>query len=129
MNNWTPGSFFLWLAAASFVPAVIVHFTVGRKGGHHFYDRDNLSGAEIKKLPLDMMKKRTIWQLKGSVAVIAGLSIVLVLYPLSCLIGLPINMLGIPDEKLIIYATGAIVLLVTLVPALYRKWRDEYRQL
>lgn len=61
MNDWTLGSFLFWLAVAIFVPAIIVHFTLGRKGGHRLYDKDNLSKDEIRNLPFDMLRKRTIW--------------------------------------------------------------------
>ena len=125
MNDWTLGSFLFWLAVAIFVPAIIVHFTLGRKGGHRLFDKDKLSKDEIRSLPFDMLRKRTIWNLKGSAAAIVGLAVALALYPLGCLIGLPINIFGISDEKLIIYAAGAVVLTITLGPALYRKWRGE----
>lgn len=125
MNDWTLGSFLFWLAVAIFVPAIMVHFTLGRKGGHRLFDKASLSKDEIRNLPFDMLRKRTIWNLKGSAAAIVGLAVALALYPLGCLIGLPINLFGISDEKLIIYAAGAIVLIITLGPALYRKWRDE----
>ena len=125
MNDWTLGSFLFWLAVAIFVPAIIIHLTLGQKGGHRLFDKDNLSKDEIRNLPFDMLRKRTIWDLKGSAAAIVGLAVALALYPFGCLIGLPINIFGISDEKLIIYAAGAVVLLITLGPALYRKWRDE----
>lgn len=125
MNNWTFGSFLFWLVVAILVPAIIIHFTLGRKGGHHLFDQDNPSSDEIRELPFDMLKKKMIWNLKGSAAAIVGLALALALYPLGCLIGLPINIFGLSDEKLIYYAAGAIVLLITLGPALYRKWHDE----
>ena len=125
MSNWTLGSFLFWLVVAILVPAIIIHFTLGRKGGHHLFDKDNLSKDEIKNLPFDMLRKRTIWNLKGSAAAIVGLAVALALYPLGCLIGLPINIFGISDEKLIYFAAGVVVLLITLGPALYRKWHDE----
>ncbi len=125
MNDWSLGSFLFWLAVVILVPAIIIHFTLGRKGGHHLFDNDNLSNGEIRNLPFDMLLKRTIRNLKGSAAAMVGLVIALTLYPLGCLIGLPINIFGISDEKLIFYVAGAIVLIITLGPALYRKWRDE----
>ena len=125
MNDWTLGSFLFWLAVAIFVPAIIVHFTLGRKGGHRLFDKEKLSKDEIRSLPFDMLRKRAIWNLKGSAATIVGLAVALALYPLGCLIGLPINIFGISDEKLIFYAAGAVVLMITLGPALYRNWRGE----
>ena len=124
MNNWTLGSFLFWLVVTIFVPAFIVYFTLGRKGGHHLFDKDNLSKDEIRGLPFDMLRKRTIWNLKGSAAAMTGLAVALALYPFGCLVGLPINIFGISDEKLIYYAAGAAVLIITLCPALYRKWHD-----
>ena len=49
----------------------------------------------------------------------------LVLYPLGCLIGLPINVFGISEQKLTFYIAGVVVLLITLGPAVYRKWRGD----
>lgn len=125
MNDWTPGSLLFWFAVAIIVPGVIVHFTLGRKGGHHLFDRDNLSPDQIRNLPFEMVKKRTIWSLKGTAATIVGLAAAMLLYPLGCLIGLPINVFGISDQKLIYYAAGSVVLLVTVGPAIYRKWIRE----
>jgi hypothetical protein len=125
MNEWTIGSFLFWLVVAILVPGVIVHFTLGRKGGQRLFENQGLSKDEIRNLPLEMVKKRTLWNLKGSTAAFAGLAIAMALYPLGCLIGLPINVFGISDEKLIIYLAGVVVLLITLGPALYRRWRNE----
>lgn len=125
MNDWSLGSVLFWLLVAILVPGIIVHFTLGRNGGHHLFDKDGLSEDEVRNLPMDMLEKRTLWNLKGAAAAIIGLVFVMVLYPLGCLIGLPINVFGISDEKLIFYAAGVIVLLITLGPTLYRKWREE----
>lgn len=125
MNNWTPGSLLFWFAVAIVVPGIIVHFTLGRKGGHHLFDKDNLSADQIKNLPFDMVRKRTIWNLKGSAATIIGLAVGMLLYPIACLVGLPINVFGISDQKLILYAAGAVVLVITLGPAVYRRWHGD----
>jgi len=125
MNNWTLESFLFWLAVAIFVPAIIIHFTLGRNGGHHLYDNKNLSKDEIRSLPFDMLRKRAIWEMKGSAAIIVGLAVALALYPLGCLVGLPINIFGISDEKLIFYVAGAVALLIIFGAPVYRKWRDE----
>lgn len=125
MNDWTLESFLFWLAVAIFVPAIIVHFTLGQNGGHRLYDNKNLSKDEIRSLPFDMLRRRTIREMKGSATIIAGLAVALALYPLGCLLGLPINLFGIPDEKLIFYIAGAVALLIIFGPSVYRKWRDE----
>lgn len=124
MNNWSLGSVFFWLVPAIFVPALLVHFTLGRRGGHHLFDKDGLTPEETRKLPLDILRRRIGRQVKGSKAVLAGLLAVAVLYPLGCRLGLPINVFGIPEQKLNIYIIGVVVLGLTLGPALYRKWRD-----
>lgn len=125
MNNWTLGSFLFWIALAIVVPGVIIHFTLGRKGGHRLFDKDNLSADQIKNLPFEMVRKRTIWNLKGSAATIIGLAVALLLYPVACVVGVPINVFGISDQTLILYAAGAVVLLITLGPAVYRKWHGD----
>ncbi|MGE0079658.1 MAG: hypothetical protein AB7U81_00005 [Thiohalomonadaceae bacterium] len=125
MNDWTLGSFLFWLAVVIFVPAILVHFTLGRKGGHRLFERDNLSREEIRKLPFTMARRKVAWNLRGSAAAVVGLAIAMALYPLGCLIGLPINVFGISDETLIYYLAGVVVLAITLGPAVYRKWRGE----
>jgi hypothetical protein len=125
MNNWSLGSVLFWLVVAIFVPALLVHFTLGRKGGHHLFDKDGLSPEEARNLPFDMLRRRTVWQLKGSAAMLAGLLVVVVLYPLGCLFGLPINVFGISEQKLNMYIIGLVVLGLTLGPSLYRKWHDR----
>lgn len=125
MNDWTLGSFLFWFALAILVPGVIIHFTLGRKGGHHFFDKDHLTNEQVRNLPFEMVRKRTIWNLKGSAATIIGLAVAMTLYPLGCLIGLPINVFGIPDEKLILFIAGVAVLLITLGPAIHRKWSGD----
>jgi hypothetical protein len=125
MNNWSPGSVLFWLATAIFVPALLVHFTLGRKGGHHLFDKDGLSPEETRKLPLEILRRRIARQVKGSTAVLAGLLVVVVLYPLGCRFGLPINVFGISEQKLNMYIIGVVVLGLTLGPALFRKWHDR----
>jgi predicted tellurium resistance membrane protein TerC len=112
MSDWTLGSFLFWLTAAIFVPAVIIHFALGRKGGHHLYDK--FSETEIKNLPFDMLKKRMAWELKGSSSVIFGLVLAFALYSLG-------GLFGISGEKLIVYTAAAIALLIIFGSAFYRK--------
>ena len=125
MKSWTLGSFLFWFALAILVPGIIIHFTLGRKGGHHLFDDEMRSADEIRKLPFEMVRKRTVWNRQGSAAAIMGLAAVLVLYPLACLMGLPINVFGISDQKLTYYIAGVVVLLITLGPAVYKKWRGD----
>lgn len=113
-NNWTLGSLLFWFALAIFVPGVIVHFTLGRKGGHHLFDKDKLTSDQVKDLPFAMIRKRTAWNLKGSAATIIGLAVALLIYPVACAVGLPINVFGVSDQTLIFFTAGGIVLLITL---------------
>lgn len=124
MNDWSLGGLLAWFAAAIFVPALLVKLTLGRKGGHRLFD-DDPSVKDVRALPLEMTRRRTVWKLKGSAAMLAGLGMALVLYPVACLLGLPINAFGWPREKLIYYTIGVIVLVATLGPAVYRKIRGE----
>lgn len=123
MTDWTLGSFLLWLALAVMVPGILIHRILGRKGGHHLFDKDKLSADQIKNLPLSMVKQRTLWSLKGTAAAMIGLAAALALYPLGCLLGLPINIFGISDQKLVFYVSGAVILLATIGPALARRKR------
>lgn len=124
MHDWTLGSFLFWLLIAIAVPALLVHFTLGRNGGHHLFAKDRLTSEATRKLPLTMLKNTTRWRLKGSAATLLGLMVALVLYPLGCMIGLPINVFGIPDETFVYLVALGVAVLVMLGPVLYRKWRD-----
>jgi hypothetical protein len=123
-NDWTLGSFLFWLAIAVAVPAIIAHLTVGRKGGHHLLDR-GLSDEEIRQRPFTMFKRRTTRSLRGSAAIAVGMAAALALYPLGCLLGIPINVFGMSDQALMFCVAGAVVLAITLAPAVYRRWHDE----
>lgn len=125
MNNLSLGTLLMWFAIVIFVPAIVIHFTLGRKGGHHLYDDRKLSPEEIRRMPFEMSRRKTIWHLKGAATTIAAVLIVAVGYPLGCLVGLPINALGISDRKLTYFAIIGVVVALTLGPTLYRKWRGD----
>lgn len=125
MKDWSPGSLLIAFVLAVLVPALLARFTLGRKGGHHLFDRDGLTPEEIRRLPLEMARRRTVWSIKGLLAALVAFAIVLVGYPLACLIGLPVNVFGISREKLLYALAIAAVLGITLGPALWRKWRGH----
>lgn len=125
MSNWTAGSFLFWLAVVIIVPGLVIQFTLGRKGGHHLYDKDKLSQRQIKNIPYEMIKKRTVWGLKGSASALVTLALVALLYPLACLLGLPTTVLGISRDKLFLFTAIVLVFLIRFGPILYRKFHDQ----
>lgn len=125
MQKMTLGSFLFWLAVVIIVPALVIHFTLGRKGGHRMLEKRGMTRDEVRDLPLHMLKKRTEWNLRGSAAAMIGLFGAAALYPLACYVGLPLNVFGIAEEKLPVYTAGGIVLLIVLGPALLRRLRGD----
>jgi predicted RND superfamily exporter protein len=75
MTHWTPGMFLGALVAVIFIPALVLYFTVGRKGGHHLYDKDNLSPEEIRELPFRVSRKLFFLDIKGTLAALIALAI------------------------------------------------------
>ena len=120
MTNFSPCGLLFWFLIAIFLPGIIVHLLRRRFGPHHWLDRDGLTKEQIRKLPLDMVHKRTKWGLKGSVAAFAGL-----LIAVGILVGLQVDMFGVSGKKLLLFLAGVIVLLITLGPALVRRFLDR----
>lgn len=123
MNNWTPGSFLLALAAAILLPALIVHFTLGRKGGHQMF-RD-LPPEKVRDLPFAMLRSRLRNDLRGSLATLAGIGFALAVYPLACRWGVPINFLGLSERQLVFSLILGGGLLFIVVVALLRRRRQD----
>jgi len=109
MNNWSTGSVLFALLLAVFVPALVIHFTLGRKGGHHLFK--DVPEKKIGDLPFEMMRFKIRNNLRGSFATLVGLGVALALYALACKVGLPLNVFGLSDQKL----TFAIALGVGLL--------------
>lgn len=109
MSDWSIGSVLLALLAAIFVPALLVHFTLGRNGGHKLFK--GKTREEIRDMPYEMMRTRVGNRLRSSAATLIGLFVVVVVFPLSCRIGMPINFLGLSDRQL----TGMIIMGVVVV--------------
>ncbi|WP_374690756.1 hypothetical protein [Accumulibacter sp.] len=123
MNHWTPGSFFLALAAAILLPALIIHFTLGRKGGHQLFG--DLPREKVRDLPFAMLRFRLRNDLRGSVATLAGIGFALAVYPLACRWGLPINFLGLSERQLVFaLVLGGGLLCIAVVALLRRRGRD-----
>ncbi|MEW5770785.1 MAG: hypothetical protein AB1831_10545 [Pseudomonadota bacterium] len=95
-----------------FIPALLVHFTLGRNGGHHLFK--NVPKEKIRDLPYEMMRSRIRRDLRSSFATLVGLCVALVLYPLGCRLGLPINFLGLSDQALVFYVTVGVGLLILI---------------
>lgn len=71
MDAWSPLQVILALLAAIFIPGVLIHFTLGRKGGHHLFEK-SLSQEEVRGLPVSMLSFRLRNNLIGSLAVLIG---------------------------------------------------------
>ena len=89
MSDWSLSSFLMALLVAIFVPALIIHFTLGRNGGHHLFK--DMPKDKVKDLPLEMLRSRLRHQFHGSFATLIGLGVTLALYPLACKLGFPLN--------------------------------------
>lgn len=112
MADWGTGSVILALLLVVFIPALLVHFTLGRNGGHHLFK--NVPKEKIRDLPYEMMRSRIRRDLRSSFATLVGLCVALVLYPLGCRLGLPINFLGLSDQALVFYVTVGVGLLILI---------------
>ncbi|HRD91082.1 MAG TPA: hypothetical protein PK752_22920 [Accumulibacter sp.] len=123
MNHWTPGSFFLALAAVILLPALVIHFTLGRKGGHHLFG--DLPREKARDLPFAMLRFNLRNDLRGSLATLAGLGLALAAYPLASRWGLPINFLGLSEKQLFFALILGGGLLVLVVLALLRRRRPD----
>jgi itaconate CoA-transferase len=123
MNHWTPGSFFLALAAVILLPALVIHYTLGRKGGHHLFG--DLPREKARDLPFAMLRFNLRNDLRGSLATLAGLGLALAAYPLACRLGLPINFLGLSEKQLFFAPFLGGGLLVLVVLSLLRRRRPD----
>lgn len=117
MTHWTLGEFLFWLLIAILVPALIVHFTLGRNGGHHLFDKDGLSPKEIRDLPFKMFRRREERKFKSSLALLIGLVAAMVVYPLGCIVGIPINVFGISDQTLFYMIAGGVAVAILFATA------------
>jgi len=80
VTHWTLGEFLFWLVLAIFVPATIIHFTLGRNGGHRLFEKDGLTPEEIRDLPCQMLRRKLAWQGRSAFGVLVGLAVALMLY-------------------------------------------------
>lgn len=92
MENFSNPQIIVLLVLAVLIPGIIVHFTLGRKGGHHMFEND-LSKDEIKNLPISMLAFRTRNNLIGSLVVLLGTATVMYISKIVC------NAFGITSDK------------------------------
>ncbi len=76
------GAVLVALLLAVFVPALIVHFTVGRNGGHRLFE--DMPPDQVRDLPLEMVRFRLRHQLRGAIAILSGLAVALAFYAAGC---------------------------------------------
>lgn len=107
--------FLFWLVLAIYVPALLVHFTLGRNGGHRLFEKDGLTPEEVRALPFQMLSRKLERQGRSAFAVLMGMAVALVVYPLGCLIGLPLNALGLSNQTLFYLIVGGVVVALTLL--------------
>jgi hypothetical protein len=92
MENFSNVQIILLLVLAVLIPGIIVHFTLGRKGGHHLFEKD-LTKGEIRDLPFSMLTFRTRNNLIGSLVVLLGTATVIYISKIVC------NAFGVTSEK------------------------------
>lgn len=83
MEQWTLSQIILAFVAVIFIPGIIVHFTLGKNGGHHLFDEE-LTPEEIKKLPYTMLYFRTKHKLISSSVLAISLLIILTIQRTFC---------------------------------------------
>jgi len=120
MNDWTLGSF-LFALVLVILGGAAVGFVVQRTW---------FKGARMEN-PVETLMRRERNQLRGSLGVLLGLVIVMLIYPLSCRFGdgvggnfgTDLNFFGLSDELL----TFLIILASGLLLPLYLAWRSKRR--
>lgn len=114
MNDWTLGSF-LFALVLVIVGGAAVGFVVQRTWFKDLRLED----------PVEGLLRRERIKFRSSLGVLAGLAIVLLIYPLSCRFGgdfgLGLNIFGLSDEWL----TFLIILATGLLLPLYLTWRNK----
>lgn len=83
MSSWTLGKFLLALLGATFIPAIIIHFTLGRNGGHHLFKGE--------RKPFEFARRYHKKKMLGSLYALIGLFFAVALYPLACILGYPMS--------------------------------------
>ncbi|MDO9225586.1 MAG: hypothetical protein Q8M09_14625 [Pseudomonadota bacterium] len=112
MNEWTLGSFLSALVLV-ILGGAAVGFVAQRTLFKNFRFED----------PIKTLKRRERNKFHNSLGVLAGLAVVLLIYPLSCRLSVDLNVFGLSDEML----TFLIILAGGLLVPLYLSWRNKNR--
>jgi len=118
MNDWTLGSF-LFALVLVILGGAAVGFVVQRTW---------FKGMRLED-PVETLIRRERSQFRGSLGVLAGLAIVMLIYPLSCHfgdnfggnLGADLNIFGLSDKLL----TFLIIVAAGLLLPLYLAWRNK----
>jgi hypothetical protein len=81
MEDWSAGQVIVALILAVLVPGIVIHFTLGRNGGHHMFD--DMSPEERRNMPIEMAKRTIKNRLIGGFGVLVGLAVAVGILDLS----------------------------------------------
>lgn len=119
--------FFAYWTISSFLLALVLVIVGGGVAGF-VIQRVFLPNLQIES-PVETLKRHERNKLYSSAAVLAGLSVAMIAYPLGCVIGIDINFLGLSDKALnfwLIMGPGILVLIYRAKrQARARKDREE----
>jgi len=110
MDNWTLGSFLSALVLV-ILGGAAVGFVVQRTWFKDLRVED----------PIAMLKRRERNKFQNSLGVLAGLAVLMLIYPLSCRLSIDMNVFGLTDEAL----TFLFILAGGLLLPLYLAWRNK----
>ncbi|HHI79786.1 MAG TPA: hypothetical protein ENK02_07375 [Planctomycetes bacterium] len=101
MSDWPLGFILLAFAGAILIPALVIRFTIGRNGGHHY---EGLGSA------MEFTRRYHQKKMAGSKFALVVLALLLLMYPLSCKLGFAIPSLDLSQGNSDLYVWGALAL-------------------